>query len=294
MNSFAAISSDASPSNVSPDVAPPLAARQLSLSYGRGSARRTVIDALDLELPAGQVTAIVGPNGCGKSTLLASLASLASLARLHVPDRGAVLLDGHDIQRLPAREMAQRLALLPQETLAPEGLTVAELIRFGRQPHQSLFKQWSRDDRRVVDEALAAADLHALADRPLDAMSGGQRQRAWIAMAIAQQTPLLLLDEPTSALDLGHQLEVFELIRDLAAAGKTLAMVVHDLVSACRFADYLVAMLDGRIVAAGRPSDVVTTALVRDLYGVECTLMQDPATGSPLLTNIRSARHSRG
>ena len=288
MNSFAAISSDASPSNVSPDVAPPLAARQLSLSYGRGSARRTVIDALDLELPAGQVTAIVGPNGCGKSTLL------ASLARLHVPDRGAVLLDGHDIQRLPAREMAQRLALLPQETLAPEGLTVAELIRFGRQPHQSLFKQWSRDDRRVVDEALAAADLHALADRPLDAMSGGQRQRAWIAMAIAQQTPLLLLDEPTSALDLGHQLEVFELIRDLAAAGKTLAMVVHDLVSACRFADYLVAMLDGRIVAAGRPSDVVTTALVRDLYGVECTLMQDPATGSPLLTNIRSARHSAG
>lgn len=288
MNSFAAISSDASPSNVSPDVAPPLAARQLSLSYGRGSARRTVIDALDLELPAGQVTAIVGPNGCGKSTLL------ASLARLHVPDQGAVLLDGHDIQRLPAREMAQRLALLPQETHAPEGLTVAELIRFGRQPHQSLFKQWSRDDRRVVDEALAAADLHALADRPLDAMSGGQRQRAWIAMAIAQQTPLLLLDEPTSALDLGHQLEVFELIRDLAAAGKTLAMVVHDLVSACRFADYLVAMLDGRIVAAGRPSDVVTTALVRDLYGVECTLMQDPATGSPLLTNIRSARHSRG
>jgi iron complex transport system ATP-binding protein len=288
MNSFAAISPDTPPLNASPDVAPPLAARQLSLSYGRGSARRTVIDALDLELPAGQVTAIVGPNGCGKSTLL------ASLARLHVPDQGAVLLDGHDIQRLPAREMAQRLALLPQETHAPEGLTVAELIRFGRQPHQSLFKQWSRDDRRVVDEALAAADLHALADRPLDAMSGGQRQRAWIAMAIAQQTPLLLLDEPTSALDLGHQLEVFELIRALAAAGKTLAMVVHDLVSACRFADYLVAMLDGRIVAAGRPSDVVTTALVRDLYGVECTLMQDPATGSPLLTNIRSARHSRG
>jgi iron complex transport system ATP-binding protein len=286
MNSFAAISPDTPPSHGSPEIAPPLAARQLSLSYGRGSARRTVIDALDLELPAGQVTAIVGPNGCGKSTLL------ASLARLHVPDRGTVLLDGHDIQRLPAREMAQRLALLPQETHAPEGLTVAELIRFGRQPHQSLFKQWSRDDRRVVDEALAAADLHELADRPLDAMSGGQRQRAWIAMAIAQQTPLLLLDEPTSALDLGHQLEVFELIRDLAAAGKTLAMVVHDLVSACRFADYLVAMLDGRIVAAGRPSDVVTTALVRDLYGVECTLMQDPATGSPLLTNIRSARYS--
>ncbi|OLO02863.1 ABC transporter [Salinicola socius] len=265
----------------------PLIARQLSLSYGRNSARRTVIEGLDLELPAGQVTAIVGPNGCGKSTLL------ASLARLHVPHRGTVLLDGRDIQRLPARDMAQRLALLPQETHAPEGLTAAELIRFGRQPHQSLFKQWSREDRRVVDEALTAADLHELADRPLDAMSGGQRQRAWIAMAIAQQTPLLLLDEPTSALDLGHQLEVFELIRDLAASGKTLAMVVHDLVSACRFADYLVAMRDGKIVAAGKPSEVVTAELVRDLYGVECTLMLDPATGSPLLTNIRSTRHSR-
>lgn len=265
------------------DMAPPLVARQLSLSYGRGNARRSVIDALDLQLPAGQVTAIVGPNGCGKSTLL------ASLARLHAPDAGAVLLDGRDIQRLPAREVARRLALLPQDTQAPEGLTVAELIRFGRQPHQGLLRQWSAEDRRVVEEALTAADLHALADRPLEAMSGGQRQRAWIAMAIAQQTPLLLLDEPTSALDLGHQLEVFELIRDLAASGKTLAMVVHDLVSACRFADYLVAMLEGRIVAAGKPSEVVTAELVRELYGVECTLIQDPATGSPILTNIRSA-----
>jgi len=265
------------------DMAPPLVARQLSLSYGRGNARRSVIDALDLQLPAGQVTAIVGPNGCGKSTLL------ASLARLHAPDAGAVLLDGRDIQRLPAREVARRLALLPQDTQAPEGLTVAELIRFGRQPHQGLLRQWSAEDRRVVEEALTAADLHALADRPLEAMSGGQRQRAWIAMAIAQQTPLLLLDEPTSALDLGHQLEVFELIRELAASGKTLAMVVHDLVSACRFADYLVAMLEGRIVAAGKPSEVVTAELVRELYGVECTLIQDPATGSPILTNIRSA-----
>lgn len=270
--------------SVAKTVEPPLAAHQLSLSYGRGRAQRHVIEALDLQLPPGQVTAIVGPNGCGKSTLL------ASLARLHAPDSGTVLLDGEDIQRLPAREMARRLALLPQETHAPEGLTAAELIRFGRQPHQSWFKQWSEEDRRVVDAALSAADLHALADRPLDAMSGGQRQRAWIAMAIAQQTPLLLLDEPTSALDLGHQLEVFELIRSLADSGKTLAMVVHDLVSACRFADYLVAMLDGCIVASGRPSEVVTETLVRELYGVSCTLMHDPATGSPLLTNLRAAR----
>lgn len=266
------------------DSVPPLTARRLSLSYGRGRAQRTVIDALDLTLPAGQVTAIVGPNGCGKSTLL------ASLARLHAPDSGAVLLDGRDIRRLPARELARRLALLPQETQAPEGLTVAELIRFGRQPHQGLFQQWSAEDKRIVDAALAEADLQALAQRPLDEMSGGQRQRAWIAMAIAQETPLLLLDEPTSALDLGHQLEVFELIRSLAASGKTLAMVVHDLVSACRFADHLVAMLDGRIVAAGKPSEVVTAELVRELYGVECTLMHDPETGSPLLTNLRVVR----
>ncbi|WP_110686113.1 ABC transporter ATP-binding protein [Salinicola aestuarinus] len=266
------------------DAESPLAARSLHASYGRGRGRRPVIDDLSLALPAGQVTAIVGPNGCGKSTLL------ASLSRLHVPDAGAVVLDGDDIQQLSAREVARKLALLPQETHAPEGLTVSELIQFGRQPHQGMMRQWSAEDRRVVDEALSAANLHALAERPLDAMSGGQRQRAWIAMAIAQQTPLLLLDEPTSALDLGHQLEVFELIRELAAAGKTIAMVVHDLVSACRYADHLVAMLDGRIVAMGSPSEVVTPELVRRLYGVTCDLLLDPATNSPILTNVRSAR----
>ncbi|WP_458524400.1 ABC transporter ATP-binding protein [Onishia taeanensis] len=259
----------------------PLSAQRLRLGYGRGKDRRAVIENLDLALPQGRVTAIVGPNGCGKSTLL------AGLARLHAPQEGAVHLDGRDIQRLPARELARRLALLPQETQAPEGLTVAELIRFGRQPHQGVMRQWSGEDERVVEAALAAANLTDIADRTLDAMSGGQRQRAWIAMAIAQQTPLLLLDEPTSALDLGHQIEVFELVRGLAAAGKTVVMVVHDLDSACRFADHLVAMQAGRIISAGRPSDVVTEALVRELYGIDCTLLKDPATGSPILANMR-------
>lgn len=254
-----------------------LTAQGLGLSYGR----TPVIEGLDLSLPAGQVTAIVGPNGCGKSTLL------AGLARLHAPHAGAVLLDGRDIQRVPSRELARRLALLPQETHAPEGLTVAELIRFGRQPHQGWLRQWSAEDRRVVDEAIVAADLEGFAERPLEAMSGGQRQRAWIAMAIAQQTPLLLLDEPTSALDLGHQIEVFELIRTLAANGKTIVMVVHDLVSACRFSDHLIAMHAGKVVAEGPPSQVVTTELVRRLYGVECTLLADPETGSPILANMR-------
>ncbi|WP_136254007.1 ABC transporter ATP-binding protein [Onishia niordana] len=266
----------------------PLSAHDLELGYGHGNAGRgksqhSVIEGLNISLPAGQVTAIVGPNGCGKSTLL------AGLARLHAPRRGAVHLDGQDIQHIPAKELARRLALLPQETHAPEGLTVAELIRFGRQPHQGFLQQWSREDARVVESALAAANLTALADRTLDAMSGGQRQRAWIAMAIAQQTPLLLLDEPTSALDLGHQLEVFELVRSLAAAGKTVVIVVHDLDSACRFADHLVAMQAGRIIAEGRPKDVVTTALLRELYGIDCTLLSDPVTGSPILANMRRA-----
>ncbi|MYL23194.1 ATP-binding cassette domain-containing protein [Halomonas alkaliantarctica] len=258
---------------------PTLVASALSMNYGA----RRVIDALDLALPTGQVTAIVGPNGCGKSTLL------AGLARLHKPGGGAVLLDGGDIQRLSARTLATRLALLPQEAVAPEGLTVAELIRFGRQPHQGWLRQWSAEDQRVVQQALAAAGLETLAERPLDALSGGQRQRAWIAMTIAQQTPLLLLDEPTSALDLGHQIEVFELVRALARQGRTVVMVLHDLASACRYADHLIAMREGHIVAQGPPSEVVTPALVRTLYQVECTLLTDPETGSPLLANIKRA-----
>ena len=256
---------------------PSLATQSLGMSYGT----RQVIDGLDITLPSGQVTAIVGPNGCGKSTLL------AGLARLHKPDSGAVLLDGADIQRLPTRQLATQLALLPQEAVAPEGLTVTELIRFGRQPHQGWLRQWSAEDQRVVQHALAAAGLEQLADRPIDALSGGQRQRAWIAMTIAQQTPLLLLDEPTSALDLGHQIEVFELVKHLAHHGRTVVMVLHDLASACRYADHLIAMREGQIIAAGAPATVVTPDLVRTLYQVECTLLTDPDTGSPLLANVR-------
>lgn len=256
---------------------PSLATQSLGMSYGT----RQVIDGLDISLPSGQVTAIVGPNGCGKSTLL------AGLARLHKPDSGAVLLDGADIQRLPTRQLATQLALLPQEAVAPEGLTVTELIRFGRQPHQGWLRQWSAEDQRVVQHALAAAGLEQLADRPIDALSGGQRQRAWIAMTIAQQTPLLLLDEPTSALDLGHQIEVFELVKNLAHHGRTVVMVLHDLASACRYADHLIAMREGQIVAQGSPATVVTPDLVRTLYQVECTLLTDPDTGSPLLANVR-------
>lgn len=267
-------------SNTTMAQATPLEARDLSMAYGK----RSIIEGLNLRLPAGKVTAIVGPNGCGKSTLL------AGLARLHKPSDGAVLLDGKVIASLPSREVAQRLALLPQDASAPEGITVAELIRFGRQPHQGLFQQWSAEDQTVVEAALAAADLGELAERPLESMSGGQRQRAWIAMAIAQNTPLLLLDEPTSALDLGHQIEVFELIQRLAVAGKTVVMVVHDLSCACRYADHLVAMKGGRILAEGAPAAVVTAALVEELYGVHCTLLQDPSSGTPVIVGASRVR----
>ncbi|WP_313549698.1 ABC transporter ATP-binding protein [Pseudomonas sp.] len=253
-----------------------LETRLLELSHGQ----TTIINGLNLRIQPGRVTAIVGPNGCGKSTLL------AGLARLLKPRAGAVLLDGKAIGELPSRQVARQLALLPQDASAPDGLTVSDLIRFGRQPHQGLLRQWSTDDESVVDAALKAADLIELAERPLDSMSGGQRQRAWIAMAIAQQTPLLLLDEPTSALDLGHQLEVFELIRMLANAGKTVVMVVHDLSQACRYADHLVAMQSGRIIAEGVPADIVTPELVETLYGVRCVLLKDPVSGTPLIAGV--------
>ncbi|MES1946066.1 ABC transporter ATP-binding protein [Salinisphaera sp. C84B14] len=258
----------------------PLQAEKLCVSYGR----RPVLSELDIAFPREQVTAIVGPNGCGKSTLL------SALARLHTPQAGRITLEGRDIRSYGARALARALALLPQNVTAPEGLTAAELIRFGRQPHQSWLRQWSAEDGAVVEAALAAADLQALAHRPLEAMSGGQRQRAWIAMSIAQQTPVLLLDEPTTALDLGHAIEVFELVRDLAAEGKTVVMVLHDLGNACRYADHLVAMRDGCVVAAGPPSEIVSRELVRELYGVDCTLVTDTDTGAPLLANVRRAR----
>lgn len=257
-----------------------LSADSLTLKHGKIS----IIEHLDVSLPEGKVTAIVGPNGCGKSTLL------NGLSRVHIPSGGAVLLDGKDIHSLPSKEVARRLALLPQDTLAPDGITIEELIRFGRHPHQSLLKQWAMDDQDAIRYALKAADLIGLKDRLLDTLSGGQRQRAWIAMSIAQETPLLLLDEPTSALDLGHQIEVFELIQNLAKQGKTLAMVVHDLPSACRYADHIIAMKEGCIITQGSPKDVMTQALVRELYGVECDLMPDPSTGSPVLINMRRVR----
>jgi len=261
-----------------------LQARSLSVAYDRAP----VLDGLDLELPRGRVTAIVGANGCGKSTLL------RALARLLAPQAGSVLLDGREIRELPSREVARRLGVLPQAPVAPEGLTVADLAARGRYPHQGLFRQWSPGDELAVEDALAATGMRELRDRPLDALSGGQRQRAWIAMALAQETELLLLDEPTTFLDLAHQLEVLDLLdRLVAERGRTVVMVLHDLNQACRYADQLVALRDGRIHAAGAPGDVVDGAFVHDVFGLEASVVEDPVTGTPLCLPISKPRRNR-
>lgn len=256
-----------------------LVANGLSLGYGEN----IIVDDLDVHFPPQKVTAIIGPNGCGKSTLL------AGVCRVLRPLKGQVTINGQCIHSIPTRQVAQLLALLPQEAHAPQGLTVEELVRFGRHPHQGLWQQWGSEDEEIVQEAIQLASLQKLAQRPLEYMSGGQRQRAWIAMTIAQSTPLLLLDEPTSALDLGHQIEVFELIRQLAHQGKTIIMVVHDLISACRFADHIVAMKNGQILAAGAPEQIITDDLIKTLYGVHCKVIKDPYNGTIMLGDLQSA-----
>lgn len=243
-----------------------------------GYSGRTVIDGLDIEIPRGRVTALVGPNACGKSTLL------RSLARLLPPEAGAVHLAGEDIAAMGARELAVRLSLLPQTPSAPEGITVRELVGRGRTPHQRWWRQWSRTDEEAVEEALAATGTIELAERSIDELSGGQRQRVWIAMTLAQDTPVMLLDEPTTYLDLAHQVEVLDLVARLnAETGRTVVMVLHELDLACRYADHLVAMRQGAVVAAGPPSQVVTAEMIEHVFGLPVIVFPSPATGTPLV-----------
>ncbi|MFI9204869.1 ABC transporter ATP-binding protein [Streptomyces sp. NPDC053048] len=251
-----------------------LSARDLTLSYEE----RTIVEGLDLDVPDGEITVVVGPNACGKSTLL------RALGRLLKPTRGSVLLDGAELARIPTRTIARSLGLLPQTPVAPEAITVADLVARGRQPHQRWWQQWSEEDEQAVAEAMARTDVAELADRAVDELSGGQRQRVWIAMALAQQTDLLLLDEPTTYLDISHQVEVLDLCRRLnRERGRTVVAVLHDLNQAARYADHLVAMKAGRIVARGRPSEVVTAELVREVFGLESVVVPDPVTGGPLV-----------
>jgi iron complex transport system ATP-binding protein len=253
---------------------PDLRARQVVLGYDD----RVVVDGVDLVVPAGQVTVVVGANACGKSTLL------RGLARLLAPRGGTVLLDGRDVHRTPTREVARRLGLLPQTPLAPEGVTVGDLVARGRTPHQRWWQQWSADDERAVREAMQATGVAELAKRPVDELSGGQRQRVWLATVLAQETEVLLLDEPTTYLDLAHQVEVLELVAELnATRGRTVVMVLHDLNHAARYAGHVVAMKDGRVVAEGPPAEVVTEELVADVFGLACAVVPCPVSGRPLV-----------
>ncbi len=257
-----------------------LAADALTLAYGD----RTIVEALSLAVPAGRITTIVGANACGKSTLLKSMARLLS------PVAGHVLLDGKSIHRMPTRQVARVLGLLPQSPIAPDGIAVSDLVSRGRHPHQGPLARWTSADDAAIAGALEATGTAHLADRSVDELSGGQRQRVWIAMALAQQTDLLLLDEPTTFLDISHQIDVLDLLTDLNRdRGTTIVMVLHDLNLAARYADHLVAMVDGRILAAGEPASVLTTDVVRAVFGLESRIMPDPLTGRPLV--IPLGRH---
>lgn len=259
-----------------------LSARSLSLAYGD----RTVIDALDLDIPPGRITAIIGANGCGKSTLL------RALARLLTPSSGTVTLDGTPLRSRSSKEIARVLGLLPQSPIAPEGITVSDLVGRGRHPHQGLLARWSEHDYAVVADALEATGTADLADRSVDELSGGQRQRVWIAMALAQETDVLLLDEPTTFLDVAHQVEVLDLLTDLNRdRGTTIVMVLHDMNLAARYADHVFALRDGRVVADGRPGEVMDSALIRDVFDLDCEVIVDPVSGTPLVLP-RGRHHS--
>ena len=254
-----------------------LSAEGLSLAY---DGTQVVCD-LSLTLPPGRITTVVGANACGKSTLL------RGLARLMAPSAGRVLLDGQPIADLPSRQVARTLGLLPQAPTAPEGISVADLVGRGRYPHQGWFRSWTADDERAVARALEVTGSLELAGRRVDELSGGQRQRVWIAMALAQDTDVLLLDEPTTYLDVTHQVEVLDLLVDLnRSRGTTVVTVLHDLNLAARYSDHLVALKRGRVVAAGAPADVVTEAVVEDVFGLRCRVVPDPVSGTPLVVPV--------
>lgn len=260
--------------------ASPLWAEHLSIHYDK----RAIIEDLSVTIPLNSFTVIIGPNACGKSTLLRALSGLLK------PERGHVMLDGKELATYKAKEVARRLGLLPQTAIAPDGIAVADLVARGRYPHQSIFRQWTEADEQIVAGAMEATGTSSLAGRLVDELSGGQRQRVWVAMALAQQTPLLLLDEPTTFLDIAHQIELMELFTELNADGHTLVAVLHDLNHAARYATHLIAMKDGAIVAQGDPRDIVTEALVEEVFDLPCKVIEDPVTGTPLVVPVGKRR----
>ena len=250
-----------------------LTAREITLGYGD----RVVSTRLSLDVPDGAFTAVVGANACGKSTLL------RAFARLLAPSSGEVAFDGRDVRGYRPKAIAREIGFLPQGLVAPENILVRQLVARGRYPHQTPLSTWSRADERAVAAAMADAGVAELADRRMENLSGGQRQRAWIAMVLAQETPYLLLDEPTTFLDIAHQFQLLALLARLRAEGRTIVAVLHDVNQACRFADHLVAMRDGRIVAEGAPADIVDAALVQEVFELPCVIAPDPVTGTPMI-----------
>jgi len=258
-----------------------LETKRLTLSYGEAP----IIENLDLTIPKGQITVLIGGNGSGKSTLL------RSMARLLKPDDGSVVLEGKPIASMSTKEVARRLAILPQGPSAPEGLTVLQLVKQGRYPYQSWLKQWSEEDERMVRRALKATGMESLAERPVDSLSGGQRQRAWIAMTLAQGTRTILLDEPTTYLDLTHQIEVLDLLFELnELEQRTIVMVLHDINLACRYAHHIVAVKDRTVVACGKPEEIVTEELIRRVFDLECRIVPDPLFGTPMCVPVGKGR----
>ncbi|PJE55071.1 iron-dicitrate transporter ATP-binding subunit [Marinomonas sp. BSi20584] len=251
-----------------------LSTQSVTLGYDQ----TIIANNLSVDIPEGKFSIIVGPNGCGKSTLL------RALSRLLPPTSGQVRLNGQDIHSLPTREVAKILGLLPQSAIAPDGIKVVDLVARGRFPHQKWFQPWREQDQIAVESAMKATGIMEFAQHHVDQLSGGQKQRVWVAMALAQETPLLLLDEPTTYLDIAHQIELMDLFQDLnRLQGHTMVAVLHDLNHACRYADNLIAMKAGKIIASGAPKDIVTEALIEDVFGLPCMILEDPVSGTPLI-----------
>lgn len=242
-----------------------------------GYAEHTIVNGLNLSIPTGKITALVGANGSGKSTIL------KTMARIMKPKSGSVMLDGKSIHNFSTKEVARQLAILPQNPTAPDGLTVSELISYGRFPHQKGFGTMTAEDRSIIAKAISVTGMEPFQDRPIDRLSGGQRQRAWIAMALAQETDILFLDEPTTFLDMAHQLEVLQLLQKLnKEEGRTIVMVVHDLNHATRYAQHMVAIKSGNVISEGTPNEVMTPEVLREVFGIEADIVPDPRTGVPL------------
>ncbi|MBX8491263.1 Fe(3+) dicitrate ABC transporter ATP-binding protein FecE [Pseudomonas cichorii] len=257
-----------------------LQAQQLDIGYGD----TRIVQALSFSPPPGKVTALIGPNGCGKSTLL------KAFARILTPQAGKLSLDGQAYAQLSPRELARKIAFLPQVLPIPEGVSVRQLAAYGRSPHNSLWGRLSGADRSSVDQALQRMELETLAERPLSDLSGGQRQRAWLAMVLAQDAAIVLLDEPTTYLDISHQVELLDLMRQLSAEGKTVITVLHDINQACRYADHLAVMQAGRLVASGTPDEVLDAELVSRVFDVQVQIMREPVAGTPMCIVERSTR----